>query len=280
MTDPPSPDTVARWSSATGMATRSRGGGPAVLWVHGYTMDARVFVPLWDRLPGWSHVGVDLPWHGHSHGLDDDRDLAWLADRLADLATATDVRHVVGLSFGSVVVLEVARRHPDLATSWTLAAPAVNGGPADPAVARRYRELWELWSRSGPGPHMTTTWMRSPPDVFAGVARRPALHAALAALIDEHGWEELRRGGIRRLTEHPQRLEDLTALTGRLLVVVGEHEMAPHRVVADRLVACVPGARLAVVDGTGHLPLVEDPDATAPLLAAHWADGAPPVPTA
>lgn len=267
---PPVDAVVADWATSTGLATRRRGTGPGVLWIHGYTMDARIWEPLWDRLTGWSHLAVDLPWHGRSPGLDRHRDLTWLADRLADLASASSVNHLVGLSFGSVVVLEVARRRPGLASSWTLAAPAVNGGPTDPAVAQRYRELWELYTRSGPGPHMTAAWMRTPPDIFVGVAQRPALRKDLAAVIDDHRWDELRRGGIRRLTEHPQRLDDVTAVTGRLLVVVGEHELASHRAVADRLVDLVPDAQRAVVDGAGHLALLEEPDTSARLLEAHW----------
>jgi pimeloyl-ACP methyl ester carboxylesterase len=39
------------------MTTRLRfqeaGRGPAVLWIHGYTMDSSVWAELWERLPGW-----------------------------------------------------------------------------------------------------------------------------------------------------------------------------------------------------------------------------------
>ena len=50
-----------------GFAVRTAGtplSGPAVVWIHGYTMDSSTWEELWALLPGWFHIGVDLLGHG------------------------------------------------------------------------------------------------------------------------------------------------------------------------------------------------------------------------
>ena len=251
------------------------GAGPGVLWLHGYTMDSLVWAPLWAQLPDYRHVGLDLPGHGDSRALRPGEGLAELADEIAEAAAAAGVRHVVGMSFGSVVALELALRHPGLATSWVLAAPAVIGAPTDPAVERRYLELWRAHAQRGPGPHLTALWVRTPPDIFAGVLARPPVAELVLARIDRHRWAELASGAMRRLTDRPQNLSGLARLApGALLVVIGEHELPVHRSAAHQLVGAVARARLEVVAGAGHLAPIEEPAVVAPLLSAHWAGGA------
>ena len=79
-----------------GLALTCTGTGDSVLWLHGYTMSAEVWAPLWHLLPGWRHLGLDLPWHGSSRDLRRDESLADLADSVVAYAAAAGVSHVVG----------------------------------------------------------------------------------------------------------------------------------------------------------------------------------------
>jgi pimeloyl-ACP methyl ester carboxylesterase len=88
------------------------GHGPAVLWIHGYTMDSTLWRPVWDLLPGFRHIGVDLPGHGGFGPLRSDETLPSLAARIATQARALRARKVVALSFGSCVALENAAAEP------------------------------------------------------------------------------------------------------------------------------------------------------------------------
>lgn len=252
--------------------------GPAVLWLHGYTMRAEVWQPLWQRLsarlPGWRQVAVDLPWHGGSRALRPGEDLAALADSVA--AHALGVRHVVALSFGTVLAAELAIRHPAQFRSWTLAAPALAGMPHEPAVEQRYRDLAVLYRQRGAGPHLTTLWMSSPPAIFAGLQGRPAARKWLRRLIDLHRWQELADGGMRPLVRRSQLPGELAGVTGPMLLLVGETELLTHRACARSLSAAVPSAVVREVPGCGHLAPLEDPDTVAPVLAAHLAAAEPP----
>jgi pimeloyl-ACP methyl ester carboxylesterase len=254
-----------------GLAVTSAGSGSGVLWLHGYTMRAQVWRPLWERLPGRRHLGLDLPWHGGSRAPADGETLADLAATVTTAAVAAGVRHVVALSFGTVLAVEMARTRPDAFASWTLAAPALAGMPHEPAVRRRYLDLATLYRAAGPGPHLTELWMSCPPGIFAGVAVRPDLRAALAAVIDRHRWDELRGEGLHALVRHPQHAADLAAVRAPVLLLVGDAELLHHRACARSIAAAVPTATVRVIPGTGHLAPLEDPAAAAALIAPHLA---------
>lgn len=253
-------------------ATVSRGDGDGVLWFHGYTMDATVWPPLWDLLPGWRHIGLDLPGHGGSRPLRAGDDLDSLADMIGGLAVGAGVRHLVAMSFGTVLALQVAIRHPRQFATLVLSAPALAGGPHDRRVELRYEMLALLHSRLGPGPHMTALWMSTPPDIFAGVNARPQLRESMASVIDRHGWAELHGGAMMALTSGTQDAEALRQIGADTLIVLGSGELAAFRQCAELIEAAVPRARCAEVRGAGHLALVEVPGAVAPMIDAHLRD--------
>jgi 3-oxoadipate enol-lactonase len=59
---------------------------------------------------------------------------------------------------------------------------------------------------------------------------------------------------------------DLSAITARTLVVVGELDKPDFHEIAKRLVGEIPDARAATVEGAGHLPTLERPQATLRLV--------------
>jgi len=261
---------VARLDAGLGLAAyATHGGGEAVLWLHPYTMDSTVFAELWCHLRQWRHVAVDLPGHGASRPLGPSDGLTGLAQELGRFAEREGVRHLVGLSFGTLVALELAIARPAVYASLVLSAPGLAGGPQDAEVGRRYVELAALHRRAGPGPHMTELWMRSPPDVFRQVARRARLARRLAAVVDRHRWDELAGAAMLGFTRPAQDRAALEQVRASTLVVLGEHELDAHRACAGLIAASVPGARVLVLPDAGHLALLEEPEAAASLLARH-----------
>lgn len=248
-----------------GLAVSAVGTGPSVLWLHGYTMRSEVWEPLWARLPGWRHVGLDLPWHGSSRDLADGEDLASLADTVVAHASRHGVEHVVGLSFGTVLASEMAIRHPGFSASWLLAAPALTGMPHEPPVAQRYRDLATAYADRGPGPHLTDLWMTTPPAIFAGVNARPEVRERIRELLDRHQWRELAVGGMRQLVRRAQRPGELAAIEGELHVVVGDLDLLYHKACA-RSLELEAGAQMHRMPGCGHLPLLEDIDGSAAVV--------------
>lgn len=250
------------------IATRTSGEGPAVLWIHGYTMDSSTWQPLWDLLPGWRHVGADLPGHGGSDPMPRGITLPALAAELVAVAKAESAERIVALSFGSCAALQVLIDEPDLMTHAVLGAPTIAGADPDPLAEQRYRELALLKRFAGPGEMLADRWMQSPPDIFRGVAKHPATRAALRDVILRHRFAELDTGAMRTLTDHVHTNADLRRITAATLVLVGDEDMPTFVANAHRLRDVVP-AEVITVPNAGHLPLLERPAVVAPAIDAH-----------
>ena len=259
-----------------GLRVRTWGGdGPTVLWVHGYTMDATLWRPLWRLLPGLRHVGVDLPGHGGSAPLDPGTTLPALAARVLELARAEGARRWVGLSFGSTVTLQMALDAPGAVDRLALGAPTPAGGPPDPAARKRYIELLMLRRMRGPAAadQLADLWMASPPDIFRGTEAHPGLRSRIRAVVARHSWAELDNGAMAALSAHTHPPEDLSRITADTLALTGADDMPVFHSNAAVLAAELPRCRTEVVPDAGHLPFLERPLAVAPVLAAHLAGG-------
>ncbi|WP_030271359.1 alpha/beta fold hydrolase [Streptomyces sp. NRRL B-24484] len=254
-----------------GLHLHTEGSGPAVLWLHGYTMDSTVWQPLWRLLPGHTHIGVDLPGHGRSTPLTPGLTLPELAAQLADVARETGARRVVALSFGSTSALQLALQEPGLVERLVLAAPTLAGTPNEDSARLRYRQLMMLHRLTGPGEQLADLWMQSPPDIFTGTLRHPALRASLRAVVARHSWAELGNRAMDALTAHRHTPDDLRRITARTLVVVGDEDMPAFVRNGELLRDTLADARLLTLPETGHLPLLERPDTLAPTLAEHLA---------
>ncbi len=249
------------------------GQGPAVLWIHGYTMDSSLWRPLWQLLPGFRHVGVDLPGHGRSGPLRPGLTLPDLAARLARLAQQQQARAVVAISFGSCVALQLALARPRLIDRLAVGAPTIAGAPAAPGTARRNAELALLCRMAGPGAHLTQLWMTSPPDIFRGTEHHPELRARIRGVIDRHQWGELSTGAMRSLVACRQTDQDLARIAAATLVFTGSADMPAFAANAQRLAATIPRCRTVTVPEAGHLCLLERPQEVAGSLRAHLAGG-------
>jgi len=52
-------------------------------------------------------------------------------------------------------------------------------------------------------------------------------------------------------------------------VIAGEQDQLMPRAEMEKIAASVPGARLEVIAGAGHLPFLEDPKTVSRLLTTH-----------
>ena len=257
---------------STELRTHTAGAvGPVVLWIHGYTMDSSLWAELWDLLPGFRHIGVDLPGHGGSGPLPAGLTLPALAAQLAGMARSAGASRVVALSFGTIVGLQLAIDAPDLVQRLVVGAPTISGWPAEPGVPLRYKQLGLLRRLAGPGEQMADLWMSSPPDIFRGTERHPGLRDQIRSVVVRHDWAELTNGRMRPLTEHVQDVSALGRITAEVLVVIGDEDMPTHHGHARTLCSAVPRCRSITLPAAGHLCLLERPADVAPVIAAQLA---------
>jgi pimeloyl-ACP methyl ester carboxylesterase len=231
-------------------------GLPAVVLLHGFTGDLRMWHPVVEELAGrYFIVAPDLRGHGRSAAPDDLE--AYTAEALAGDVLALldhlgiDVCALAGCSFGGMIALQFAVDWPG-----RLAALAVSDAGAAYAHPRYDERYWERER----GIEASTEIVRA--FGTAELGRRTALGLAdpfLArglrdryARLSADGW----LGCARVRKERPNLLPILRGrLTMPVMVAYGEED--PVRCAAEVMAEELPAARVVMVRGAGHgLPLV------------------------
>jgi pimeloyl-ACP methyl ester carboxylesterase len=99
------------------IAYRSRGDGPAIVFVHGVAVNGDLWRNVVPGLDGYRRIAPDLPWGGHAHPLRPDADLSLpgMARITADFLAALDLDDVtiVANDTGGAVAQALVGRHPE-----------------------------------------------------------------------------------------------------------------------------------------------------------------------
>ncbi|WP_291835949.1 alpha/beta fold hydrolase [Limimaricola sp.] len=224
---------------------------PLVL-IPGMMCDGR----MWGGLPAWLYpreVGHILP-----TGTDTVRALAARA-----LREAPPVFALAGLSMGGIVAMEILRQAPHrverlalLDTNPLAETPQVQAGRAA-QIAR---------ATSGDLAGVMRDEMK--PNYLAdGPHRRDILDLCMDMAL-RLGPEVFARQS-RALRDRPDQQATLRRFRGPTLVLMGQHDRLCPRDRHDLMHALIPGSRLAIIPGAGHLPTLEQPAETAVALH-HW----------
>jgi pimeloyl-ACP methyl ester carboxylesterase len=240
----------------TVLALSRRGTGPPLLLLHGVATDRREFSRVLPALtPRYDVLAVDLPGHGASPSLPPGTrpDVPALTDAVVAALDREGVAaaHVLGISLGGRVGLELARRQRAL--SVVAIGPAGLALPAE----RAYQAALFAVARLG---------YSALDRVADDVLRVPALRAVALGLLRARGWRTpadeavaLVRGFSRtpeywRVLRHavvPEATWDYSDVACPVVLVQGTHDVLSLGQVV-RLLPLVPGARLRLLSGAGH----------------------------
>ncbi len=230
------------------------GAEPAVLCVHGYCQSSAYWAPTLDRLAAAGRRGLapDLPGFGASAAVPGPYTMEAYADTLAALLDARRLTRVavVGGSMGGVVAQHLALRHPARVSRLLLVATgAVMGDPAA-GLARADAVAAAPWDEAAVEP-VVAGFFRTPP-----AAARLAEYRRIACLASHRAAVEAARANARSDTR--ARLGEIRVPT---LVIQGRHDRARTPAHGAVLRDGIPGARLEILEGSGHTPQLEEPDA-------------------
>ncbi len=246
-----------------------QGDGERILWIHGYTLSSKSWLPIWSRLQGFYNLGVDLPGHGASVPLTTGASLPGLTKQLGEISQRHELRHVVALSFGTIIATQLALDFPEQFKTFVLGAPALGGGLRDPSVEVCYEELRMMYKYKGFGPHLCQRWMQSPPGIFPSQVKKPSVWKELWDIVNDHDWWELRDDAFYSLCSYLQSEKRLRAISASIAVVVGEEEMPAFKRTGEIIRRSVSHCQRINLPNTGHLCLLEDPDCAASIIKRH-----------
>ena len=242
---------VRKGKTAGGIAYDVQGSGPAVVLITGSNLDRR----MWTREAEWlakqyTVVRYDLRAHGESDTAT--REFSHHADLIELLETLKIQKAtLIGLSAGAFIALDAALDMPNRVERMVLAGPGVTGytGRNPPQFppemfaaigARDYRRVSEIL-------------LQTP--VFAAA---PEAQPLVRQMVTEN--ERLWTVDRALMKAQPPTFARLAQVRVPTLVIVGEKDLY-QRDHAELLAARVPGAKLVVVPGGGHIVNLTSPKA-------------------
>jgi pimeloyl-ACP methyl ester carboxylesterase len=255
------------------IAYRRAGDGPAVVLLHGAMSDSREWRRQLDGLSrDFTVVAWDAPGCGRSADPPATFRLGDYADVLGEFIAALHLErpHVVGLSFGAGLALELVRRRPASARSLVLASAYAGwAGSLPPGdVCDRLRRVLESADR--PPRELVEEMLPT----FVGSSATPEAMEELAAIaMDFHP------AGVRAMA-HSFAEADLRAvlpsIAVRTLLIRGEQDARVPPDVTDALAAAIPRCELVVLSGAGHQVNVESPVAFTAAVRSFLVHGEEP----
>jgi pimeloyl-ACP methyl ester carboxylesterase len=241
------------------------GSGPPVVLSHGVTLSNRTWVHQLELLPkeGLRAVAFDHRGHGRSElGEGAEYSLENLAEDVNTVVTELDLRDaiLVGHSMGGVAVQAFVLRHPDIARERVRGIVLLSTLARSP-VGSRATQVKHLLERIVDRVPDTTPLWRQPNLglVLArlGFGRDPSpSHVELVRQMMTECPHQTRIDAPRTLVGLDL-TDQLATIDLPTLVVVGSADVLTPPGVAKVLARRIPNARLAVLEGGGHMLMLE-----------------------
>jgi 3-oxoadipate enol-lactonase len=242
----------------------TEGSGAAVVLVHGFTLDTRMWDDQVTELRDIATVvRFDLRGHGRSSGPAPGVPYSYSGDLLAllDHLGITSAL-LVGLSMGGRAVLHTALVAPERVRGLVLLDSVLDGVKWDDESARAMKAVEDAVATDGLGA-AKDLWLAHP--LFSAACRNPTVAARLAAMVGDYsGIDWTQEDPASPLSPRP--IEVLEHVAVPTSVVVGELDVPCFLTMAEVLAGRIPGARKTIVPGAGHMVNMEAPDTVNALL--------------
>ena len=230
------------------------GTGTPVVFLHGFTLDRRMWYGQAEHLKGGFRVL--LP-DARGHGLSDAPSTGYSrADRVADLLSFADTLgldrfHLVGLSMGGSTGIGFALAHPQRLLSLTL----VSTGAAGYEVSKKISHLDQIARKDGieaamdKWKEMSLLWYRED---------RQEIRWLMETMINDYSgavWLDPMRGRYPREYD----LDQVNAITLPTRLIVGALDDV-FVTLARQLQARIAGSSLSIYENVGHMVNLEAPE--------------------
>jgi pimeloyl-ACP methyl ester carboxylesterase len=248
--------------------------GTPVVLIHGYTDNARDWVPMLPYLSkGFRLILVDIRGHGQSSKpeccysrLDFAYDIKLLLDGLSVERAA-----IVGHSLGSIITQTFAEYWPERTSRVVLIASTGGSPPGAPKKPPQFdfaSEIRKLKEPIEPDSPFMIAWWDSPTPVDPDFIRRQRKDAAGIPL---RVWLAVLDESLSLDNAYTDLQRTLPRLQAPTLLVWGSKDPIMEEPVRQTLRQGLPKAKVKVFEGLGHNPFWEDPRGVADVINAFLA---------
>jgi pimeloyl-ACP methyl ester carboxylesterase len=236
------------------IAFERSGDGPPVVLLHGGLSDHREWRRQIDGLSdAFSVVAWDAPGCGGSSDPPESFRMPEYADCLASFigSLALEHPHVLGLSWGSTLALELYRRHPSIPRTLVLTAAYAGWAGSLPAEVVTERLQTTLRDLSLPPERFVRTLL---PGLFTKRASAEMTEELVGIMSEFHPGGA--RAMLHALAEADLR-DVLPAIEIPTLLLYGEEDQRSSLAVAAEMRSRIPGSVLVVIPQAGHQSNIE-----------------------
>jgi 3-oxoadipate enol-lactonase len=237
-----------------------------VVFSHSYLVDSTQFAPQMQALSDrYRCIAYDHRGHGRSQATEGGYDMENLYNDAVSFIEALHCVpcHFVGLSAGGFIGMRIGIRRPDLLKSLILMDTTADPEPKE--NVKRYKLLMVIVRWLGWWPvigkvmplFFAEKFLRDPERQDEVKKWKQCITSGNKNAGMQFGKGIYARAGV---------YDELSTISVPTLVVVGENDMAIPVAKAQRIAEKIPGAKLAIIPGAGHLCTVEEPAAVASVI--------------
>jgi len=240
------------------------GQGPDLVLLHSLLTDRSVFDRIVPKLRRRLTL-INLPGYGGSSAAG--TDIESYADRVADALDALKLSKetaVLGNGFGGFIAVMLAVRHGGRFGK-LIAAPALAGFPE--AAKRPFQRMAGLVEAQGMAAVLDAAIQRMLPAPFIG--KNPAVVAERKAALAKA--DPACFATACRALAALNLGKDVQSIRNPTLVMVGSEDATTPPALARQLAEGIRGAKFVELEGCGHCPQIEDPQAFVAALEAFLA---------
>lgn len=239
------------------IAFERQGTGPPLVLLHGFVGHSQEWRRQIDTLSDvYTVVAWDAPGAGRSTDPPEMFRLPDYADCLASFIDALGLLrpHVVGLSFGGALAIELYGRHPTVPASLVLASAYAGWAGSLTLEVTGQRLRTTLQAADAPSEQRVQSMI---PGMFSSSPSPESVEEFRGIMLEIHP------AGLRAMARSLAEA-DLRVVLPRIIVptllLYGDQDSRASLAVAQDIHARIPASRLVVMPGVGHMSSVEAPE--------------------
>ena len=237
----------------------THGQGLPVVLLHGFPFDHTIWAAQVEALSdSFQVITPDLRGHGQSPTSDETYSLDLMTQDITALLDDLSIERAVwvGHSMGGYITMAALRTVPERVSGIGLVATHPHADTDDKRI-ERFKSA-EVALQSGPGDlALSMMGVLFAPGVdrksdMAQTVYRIMLHTAPAGVA----------GALRAMAGRPDSVDTLRNVSVPAVVIAGVLDQIVKLDVARAMAGSIPRAHMIAIDNAGHMPMIEQPDAT------------------